>query len=114
MVGEHEPGDTLTLTIIRSDEKKEQEVEVTLAEDPEDEGAAHLGVVIGGFFMFRSGDGKLPPQMELPGRPFRFRLPFMKEPLELDGLEDALRHFEFRFRPWDRDGQRSNSPGDSA
>jgi S1-C subfamily serine protease len=113
-VGELEPGDTLTLTVVRPEEAGEREVEVTLAEDPEDEGAAYLGVMIGGFLKLRSEDGELPPRMELPDRSFRFRLPFMKEPLELDGLGDGLRHFEFRFRPWDRDGQRSNSPGDSA
>jgi len=112
-VSEREPGDTLTLTVVRPDETEEREVEVTLAEDPEDEGAAHLGVVVGGFFKFRSRDGELPPRMELPGRSFRFKLPFMEEPLELDELDDALRHFEFRFRPSDPGQQRPGFPGDS-
>jgi predicted metalloprotease with PDZ domain len=112
-VGEHEPGDTLTLTVVPSGETEEREVEVTLTEDPEDEGTAYLGVVIGGFFMYRSEDGELPPRMELPDRSFRFRLPFMREPLELDDLEDALRHFEFRFGPQDptRLGPDSTSDG---
>jgi len=111
-IAEHKPGDAIMLTVARPDEAEEREVEVTLGESPEDEGSAYLGVMVGSFFMLRSGDSEFPPGMELPGKSFRFKLPFMKEPFELD-LDDALRRFEFRFRPRDTDMGRPSPPGDS-
>jgi len=114
-VTEHKPGDTITLTVARGDETAERDIEVRLTEDPEEERSAYLGVVIGGFFMLRLEDGELPPDIELPDRSFRFRLPFMREHLELDldGVDDMLRRFEFHLPPRDLDLERPSPPGES-
>jgi S1-C subfamily serine protease len=112
-IAEREPDDSVTLTVVGPDETEEREVEVTLAEDPDHEGSAYLGVVIGGFFMRRFEHFELPPDVELPDEPLRFRLPFMKTPLDLD-LGDVPRRFEFRFGPRELDLDRLSSPGDSA
>jgi hypothetical protein len=89
-------------------------VDVTLGEDPEDDGTAYLGVVIRGFIGFRSEGERFPPRMGMPNKSFRFRLPLGKEPFGLDRIDDALRRFRFRFGPWNPDGQISSFPGDSA
>ena len=114
-VAEHKPGDTITLIVARGDETEEREVEVRLAEDPEEEGSAYLGVMIGGFFMLRLEDRELPPDIELPDGSFRFRLPFIREHLELDldGVDDVLRRFEFHLPPQDLDLKRPSPPGES-
>jgi S1-C subfamily serine protease len=67
-----EPGDTITLTILREDE--EQEVTITLAEHPENAGQPYLGVSIGQFFRSRHFEGAMPPLDELP-----FDLPHLDE-----------------------------------
>jgi S1-C subfamily serine protease len=65
-IAEREPGDTVTLTVFDSEEEEERDVEVVLAEHPENEGQAYLGVALGGFFRFRSFEGEFPPLDELP------------------------------------------------
>jgi membrane-associated protease RseP (regulator of RpoE activity) len=49
-IAEHQPGDTLTLTIVKPAEEDPQEITVTLGEDPNEAGKAYLGVNLGGFF----------------------------------------------------------------
>jgi membrane-associated protease RseP (regulator of RpoE activity) len=65
-IAEREPGDTVTLTVFDSEEEEEREVEAVLAEHPETEGQAYLGVALGGFFRFRGFEGELPQLDELP------------------------------------------------
>jgi S1-C subfamily serine protease len=112
-VGEREPGDTLTLTVARSDKTEEREVEVRLGEDSENAETAYLGVVIGGFDFRPVEGGELPSRPNLRGRSFQFRLPFVEEPVDLGDLEDALRRLPHYFGPWNRDGQRVISGDDS-
>jgi len=64
-IAAREPGDTVTLTVFVSEEE-EREFEVTLAENPDDEGQAYLGVAIGGFLRWRHFEGERPPLEELP------------------------------------------------
>jgi len=112
-IAEREPGDTITLMVYQRDSEEEREIGVTLAEHPDEEGKAYLGVLIGGFFrMERHFEGDEPPQGfdfdfelpfgelpldldEMPHR-FRFELPFDELPFDLDELPE---HFEFRWPP---------------
>jgi S1-C subfamily serine protease len=63
-IAAHAPGDRVTLTLVSSEESEEgeaREVEVELAEHPDEEDKAYLGVQIGGFIhvrRFRSEDGE--------------------------------------------------------
>ena len=56
-IADHEPGDTVTLTVYRLGDGagdaigEEREVEVTLAEHPDEAGKAYLGIFPGGFFV---------------------------------------------------------------
>jgi S1-C subfamily serine protease len=119
-VAEREPGDKITLTIHRSGEE-EQEIEVTLAENADQEGAAYLGATVGGFYRGFFSPGRiqgspLPGWMgplrrlfglenrlsfgedegETPG-PFWFR---MRPGRFFDfGQDDTPRRFEFDFSP---------------
>jgi hypothetical protein len=92
-VAERVPGDVVTLTVYRSDDEGEQEIEVTLAENPEAEGEAYLGVHIGGFFRLRRFEGgELPEEM---GPLHRF---FDLDELPFD-WDNLRRRFEFRLPP---------------
>jgi S1-C subfamily serine protease len=42
----HKPGETVTLTILRSGQESGEDIEVTLGENPEKDGVAYMGVVI--------------------------------------------------------------------
>ena len=107
-IAEHEPGDKVTLTISHpGEDKEEREVEVTLAEHPEEEGKAYLGVQIGGFIrMHRSWDGEA---HELELDLFK-EAPFDDLHFELD---DLPQHFEFHFPPEHFDGGGANCCADS-
>ncbi len=61
LLGARQPGDEVTLTVEREDEEP-REVTVTLAEHPEEEGRAFLGVHVGvaSDVIFRRGPGGLP------------------------------------------------------
>jgi S1-C subfamily serine protease len=85
-IAEREPGDKITLTVYQSEGEEEREVQVTLAEHPDDEGKAYLGVLLGGFFRIErhSEGGELP---------FEFELPF-----DLDELPER---FKFQWPPYE-------------
>ena len=94
-IAQREPGDRVTLEARRfgdDEQGEEREIEVTLAEHPDEEGKAYLGVVVGGFIhVHRSGDGE-----EFHG--FDLDLDFEEEfddlPFEFDASPE---HFEFHF-----------------
>jgi S1-C subfamily serine protease len=101
-IADRNPGDRVTLTVYRSndDEKEakgEREVEVTLAEHPDEEGKAYLGVRIGGFLRMHhlEGDERL-PRMDSFELHFDWEAPLDELPFEFDAVPD---HFEFRFPP---------------
>jgi S1-C subfamily serine protease len=92
-IAEYQPGDRVTLTVSQLDEDEEREVEVTLAEHPEKEGAAYLGVHIGSFIhVHRSEDGD-EQSLELGM--------FLDVPFDEShtGHDDEPYHFEFHFPP---------------
>jgi S1-C subfamily serine protease len=92
-IAEHEPGDEITLTVYQRDGEEEREIEITLAENPDAEGRAYLGVSIGGFF-------KIERHFEGDERPFDFdfdfELPFEELPFDLDELPER---FRFQWPP---------------
>lgn len=73
-VGAKKPGDTVTLTVIRSGEKEPVSVKVTLGENPDKAGKAYLGVSIGAVMMMDSSG-------QTPGG---FKLPFNSDDLPFD------------------------------
>jgi S1-C subfamily serine protease len=79
-VGEHEPGDTISLTVFRPGDEVETELAITLSEHPDQGGKAYLGVTVGGFYRmqrFYGGDEDLPPgEFKFP---FPFEMPFEHE-----------------------------------
>jgi S1-C subfamily serine protease len=46
----YKPGEQVTLTIYRQGEEKSQEIQVTLAEHPDEAGKSYLGIKLAGFF----------------------------------------------------------------
>jgi S1-C subfamily serine protease len=90
IIAAHEPGDQVTLTVFHpgdEEDEAERQIEVTLAEHPEEEGEAYLGARIGGFVhIHRSGDGQ---EHELE---FNFDGSLDDLPLEMDDS-----HFEFHL-----------------
>jgi S1-C subfamily serine protease len=94
-VAEREPGDKITLTIHHSGEE-EQEIEITLTENPDQEGTAYLGVTVGGFYrgFFSPGQIEGTPLLEWM-RPLR-RLFGLKDLLSF-GQDETPRRFEFDF-----------------
>jgi S1-C subfamily serine protease len=114
-IAERKPGDRVTLTLYRSndDEKEakgEREVEVTLAEHPDEEGKAYLGVRIGGFFRMHhlEGDERL-PRMDSFELHFDWEAPLDELPFEFDAVPD---HFEFHFPPKLFEGELNGGGGD--
>ncbi len=90
-IAERQPGDRVTLTVSSLDEDEAREVEVTLAEHPEKEDAAYLGVHLGGFIhIHRSEDGD-EQSIELDM--------FLDVPSEELHMEqgDGPHHYEFHF-----------------
>jgi hypothetical protein len=100
-IAERKPGDRVTLMVYRSDDKKdeegEREVEVTLAEHPDEAGRAYLGVRIGGFFRMHhlEGDERL-RRMDPFELHFDWKAPLDELPFEFNAVPD---HFEFHFPP---------------
>lgn len=64
----YQPGDSLQLTVVRQGEEEPIEVEVTLGENPDQEGQAFLGVAVQGFFYRMEREAKPAlPQLESNG-----------------------------------------------
>jgi len=99
-IAEREPGDTITLTVYQRDSEEEREIEIALAEHPDEEGKAYLGVSIGGFFRLErhrfEGDER-PHDFD-----FDFELPFDKLPFNLDELPER---FRFQWPPYEHKGE---------
>lgn len=69
----HNPGDEITLKVFRPDAGDELEMTAVLGEDPEQEGAAYLGVTVPGFyFHFTPENWQL---LEWNGDRFHFEIP---------------------------------------
>jgi S1-C subfamily serine protease len=87
------PGDEVTLTLVSSEDGEERDVEVELAEHPDEEDKAYLGVQIGGFVRvhrFQSGDGEF---LHREGEEFEYNFDFDWE-MPPDGLHLELPHLE--------------------
>lgn len=74
-VGQHQPGDTVQLTVFQTQNGQQQdsqptEIDVTLGENPDGSGKAYLGVTISAAFQFRRQEGGPNYQFELPENPF--------------------------------------------
>jgi S1-C subfamily serine protease len=113
-IGEHEPGDQVTLTVLRpedGDKEEEREVEITLAEHPEEEGKTYLGVQIGGFFRLHHLEaGERPHEMDSFEFFFDWEPPFDEPPFD----PDAIPHrFEFHFPPGHFQVDEANCCGES-
>lgn len=101
------PGQRVTLTVLSTRDRAEQEVEVILGEHPDRAGAAYLGVTIGGSFRFFGMPGsqgrEMPPGFELHMDPNRFGMPLDQLPFNLDELpgnwKEFHREFEFHGPP---------------
>ena len=52
-IAQHQPGDTITLTVSQPSTQTSREVTVTLAENPDQPGRAYLGVRVGDFFQMQ-------------------------------------------------------------
>ena len=89
------PGDTIALTVYRPFDEGSREVQVTLGEDPQEEGKAYLGVRVGGFFRVRHFEGpELPRRFKFFRGPWRFMGPVVGLPFDPDEF-----HFEFYWPP---------------
>ena len=96
-VAEREPGDELKLTVYRPTENETLEVEVTLAEHPEEEGAAYLGVFLDGAFAPRGFDYLPgPPEMRGQGHRFQFELPVDPDKLPFN-FDSEVQPYRFHF-----------------
>jgi S1-C subfamily serine protease len=87
-IAERKPGDKITLTVYQRDSEEGREVQVTLAEHPDDEGKAYMGVLIGGFFGIERGSegGELPFDLDELQKRFKFQWPpydYRQEPGQL-------------------------------
>jgi len=74
-LAERKPGDKITLTVYQREGEEEHEIQVTLAEHPDDKGKAYLGVLIGGFFSIESNSegGELPFDLDELQKRFKFQ-----------------------------------------
>jgi S1-C subfamily serine protease len=107
-IAEREPGDSITLTVYQHDGEEEREIEITLAENPDDEGRAYLGVLVGGFFRLERHFGGDEQPFDFD---FDFELPLDKLPFDLDELPE---HFEFQWPPEEDDLREDPGwPGDN-
>ena len=87
-LAERKPDDKITLTVYQRESKEEHEIQVTLAEHPDDKGKAYLGVLIGGFFSIErnSEGGELPFDLDELQKRFKFQWPpyeYRQEPGQL-------------------------------
>jgi S1-C subfamily serine protease len=99
VIAKHEPGDKITLTVYRLDEEDEdageREVEVTLAEHPEKEGEAYLGVSTGIFLHVHPSEGRgWFPMDESFEFHFDLEAPFDEPPFDFDA---EPYHFEYDY-----------------
>jgi S1-C subfamily serine protease len=85
-IAAHAPGDEVTLTVVRLSSGDERQVVVTLAEHPDQDGKAYLGVYLGGYFRL--------PHTEEDGRALQR---WFFDPRSDEG--GMPRGFEFRW-PW--------------
>jgi S1-C subfamily serine protease len=91
-IAEREPGESVTLTVYRTDRGEEREIEVTLGEHPREEGKAYLGVRTVGFVrppQFEGDEGHRRFQFFVP--PFHLEFPEVELPF---GVQELLPHFE--------------------
>jgi S1-C subfamily serine protease len=95
-LAEREPGDTITLTVYQRDSEEEREIEITLAEHPDEEGKAYLGVLIGGFFRLERHRFEGDERTDDFDFDFDFELPFEELPFDLDELPER---FRFQWPP---------------
>ena len=96
-VAERGPGDDLKLTVYRPEANETLEVEATLAEHPEKEGVAYLGVFLGGAFTPRGFDYVPgPPGMRGQGQRFQFEFPVDPSKLPLDS-DSEVQPYRFHF-----------------
>jgi S1-C subfamily serine protease len=102
-IAAHVPGDQVTLTIVSSEDGEERDVEVELAEHPDEEDKAYLGVQIGGFIhvrRFHSEDGE---SLDREGEEFEYNFDFDREMpsdgfhLELPPLDELDLDYSFPF-----------------
>jgi hypothetical protein len=102
-IAAHAPGDRVTLTLVSSEEGEERDVEVELAEHPDEEDKAYLGVQIGAFIhvrRFHPGDGEF---LHRDGEEFEYNFDFdWKMPpdgfhLELPPLDEFDFDYSFPF-----------------
>ena len=104
-VAAHAPGDRVTLTIFRMGDGQEQEIKVTLAEHPDDEGRGFLGVSISGLLrMEQFGDPSAPGQFHFrrgqPGSEFHWEeMPFDPGNMPFDPHELPFNWEEMPFDP---------------
>jgi len=95
------PGEKVTLSVYRTRNGAQREVEVTLGEHPDQAGQAYLGVTIGGMFRFfgmpGSQGGELPPGFEFRQGPFHFQMPLDQLPFNLDELPGNWKEFHRQF-----------------
>jgi S1-C subfamily serine protease len=92
-VAAHAPGDQVTLTLVSPEDGEERDVAVALAEHPDEEDKAYLGVQIGGFIhvrRFHHGDGEF---LHREGEEFEYNFDFDWE-MPPDGLHLELPHLE--------------------
>jgi membrane-associated protease RseP (regulator of RpoE activity) len=105
-VAAHEPGDRITLTIFGMGEGQEQEIQVTLAEHPDDEERGYLGVSISGFLRMEqhgdpSGPGRFHFRYGEPGSEFNWdEMPFDPDDLPFNWQEMP---FDLEDLPFDLD-----------
>jgi len=85
-IAEHTPGDVVVLTVVHLNDGNERQVEVTLAEHPEDSSKAYLGVYLGSYF-------QMPSTEEGQGMQQRW---FFGPP---SGGDDGSGGFQFRWPP---------------
>lgn len=100
-IGEHKPGEEVTLTVSRPENQEEFEVQATLGEHPDKEGEAYLGVRVGVFIRMQKqfdGDRVVPDRLKDLERRFRFRLP--SDEVEFD-FQVEPPNFDFKMFPDD-------------
>jgi len=104
-VAAYEPGDRVTLTVLRMGDGQEQEIKVTLAEHPDGEGRGFLGVSISDFLrMERFADPSAPQQFHFrhgrPGSEFHWdEMPFNWEEMPFDPGDMPFHWEEMPFDP---------------
>jgi len=96
-IAKHKPGDQITLSVFQPGEEEANQVEITLAEHPDEEEKAYLGVQVGGFVhVSRSEDGEGLDEEDSFEFFFHGQPPFDELPFEPD---DIPHHFEFHLPP---------------